>query len=114
MTRTSPSVYLLSHRELAIVLASLRLWQRAVPENNALDYSPLHFEADPPLSNAEIDRLCEKLNDGSKSDPFHDAIQQIRAILWSSGDGWDPKKSWDSETLDYVADVLENLGLKPR
>ena len=111
---TSPSLCLLSSRELATVLAALRHWQRAVPEKDAHAYFPMHFESDSPLSNVEIDGLCEKLNRGMKSVPFQDAIQRIRAILWSSGDQWDPRKSWDSETLEFVAEVLENLGLKPR
>lgn len=114
MTTPSPSLYLLSSRELATVLAALRHWQRAVPEKDAHAYLPSHFKSDSPLSNVEIDGLCEKLNCGLKFDPFHDAIQRIREILWSSGDQWDPRKSWDSETLDYIAEVLENLGLKPR
>ena len=114
MTTIPPSLCLLSSRELATVLAALRHWQRAVPENDARAYQPTHFRSDSPLSNVEIDGLCEKLICGLKSDPFHDAIQRIREILWSSGDQWDPRKTWDSETLEFVAEVVENLGLKPR
>ena len=114
MMRISPSAHSRSRRELATVLTALRHWQRAVPEKDARAYSPMHFKSDPPLSNVEIDALCETLNCGPQTDPFHDAIQQIRAILWSSDDRWDPNKSWNSETVEYVAGVLEGLGLKPR
>jgi len=52
----------LSARELATILAALRFWQRAVPEKDAAAYSPLHFESCRPLSSAQIDELCVKLN----------------------------------------------------
>src|SRR4051794_35148629 len=48
------------------------------------------------------------------NDQFTDAIAQIRSILWKSVDRWDPDKSWNSETLEYVAGVLEDLGLRPQ
>ena len=63
MSRSSPCrSSLLSERELATVLAALRFWQRAVPEKDAKAYSPLHFASCRPLSNSEIDWLCERLN----------------------------------------------------
>jgi len=101
-------------RELATTLAALRHWQRAVPEKDAHAYSPLHFRSVRPLSNREIDAFCEKLNCNDDANPFRDAIHQIRAILWMSADRWDANKQWDSETLEYVAGVLEDLGLKPQ
>ena len=115
MTGSSPSRSSgLSKRELATVLAALRHWQRAVPEKDAKAYSPLHFTSEAPLSGVEIDGLCEKLNLANSSDRFQDAINQIRSILWRTADQWDADKEWDSETLEYVAGVLEDLGLKPR
>ena len=63
MSRSSPCrSSLLSERELATVLATLRHWQRAVPEKDAQAYSPLHFASVRPLTAAEIDALCDKLN----------------------------------------------------
>jgi hypothetical protein len=45
------------------------------------------------------------------------AIEKIRQILWldmaRDGDRWNPDKEWDSETIENVAEMLEDLGLKP-
>lgn len=52
----------LSDRELATVLASLRYWQ---DEMARYDQSTLeHFQDVTPLTVAEIDELCERLNTG--------------------------------------------------
>jgi len=89
MSRSSPCrEQRLTERELATVLAALRHWQRAVPEKDAQSYSPLHFKAVQPLSHREIDSLCERLNTGNTTDPFRDAIDQIRSILWRTVDQW--------------------------
>ena len=49
----------LSERELATVLAALRVWQaNPVPPASVA----AHFEEYSPLSAAEIDELCERLN----------------------------------------------------
>ncbi len=54
----------LSDRELATVLAALRYWQRQ--SSKAVDaalLSPDHFEEScTPLTDREIDGLCERLN----------------------------------------------------
>lgn len=50
----------------------------------------------------------------TSNEQFADAIDQIRSILWKTVDRWDPDKSWNSETLEYVAGVLEDLGLRPQ
>lgn len=63
MSRSSPCPEPgLSERELATVLAAMRYWQRTVPDLFAYAASPLHFRSCRPLSSAEIDALCEKLN----------------------------------------------------
>jgi hypothetical protein len=53
----------LSDRELATVLAALRYWQHDLAENE--EEGPIgqeHFAEVTPLSVAEIDGLCERLN----------------------------------------------------
>jgi hypothetical protein len=54
-------------RELATVLAALRYWQQDLEDN---EYGPIsldHFDATiTPLTVAEIDKLCERLNAGAK------------------------------------------------
>ena len=47
------------------------------------------------------------------TDRFKGAVEGIRSILWETPGGWDPGKEWDSETIEYVAGVLEDLGLRP-
>jgi hypothetical protein len=57
----------LSHKELATVLAALRYWQQDLAENQAQGEVPIakeHFQEVQPLSVAEIDQLCERLNCG--------------------------------------------------
>lgn len=53
----------LTTRELATVLAALRYWQRNVEDNDDGPIDGEHFdEATTPLTAAEIDELCERLN----------------------------------------------------
>ena len=44
-------------------------------------------------------------------------MQQIRDILWmdlvDDQDVYNPDKEWDAGTIEDVASVLENLGLRP-
>jgi hypothetical protein len=40
-------------------------------------------------------------------------VNGIQAILWRDGDHWDVDKSWDAETIEHVARVLEDAGLRP-
>ena len=44
-------------------------------------------------------------------------IGDIQALLWldltKDDDCWEPDKEWDCETLEYVAAVLEDHGLRP-
>jgi hypothetical protein len=49
-------------RELATLLAALRLWQAS--QDYGEDLAPYigHFEEHQPLSSLEIDELCERLN----------------------------------------------------
>ena len=70
-SNTSPE---LSVRELATVLAALRLWQAGSHEPAELSE---HFDDCEPLSPAEIDALCERLNDGLPTDDA--TVNQRRA-----------------------------------
>jgi len=47
-------------REVATVLAALRYWQATVEDPK--EQSPDYFEEDEPLSDEEIDTLCENIN----------------------------------------------------
>ena len=57
-----PPISNLTDRELATLLAALRLWQAA--HEHGEDPAPYagHFAEAPPLSSLEIDELCERLN----------------------------------------------------
>jgi hypothetical protein len=50
--------------ELATVLAALRYWQRMTDEATRGNISE-HFDEEEPLTDDDIDELCEKLNVGS-------------------------------------------------
>jgi hypothetical protein len=45
-------------------------------------------------------------------------LSQIQILLWhdtnAQGDFWNPEKEWDSETLEFIAGVLEEQELRPR
>jgi len=68
MDASSPSSLCLTARELATVLAALRLWQEcreaeahpAIVDSRFAD----HFREHSPLAIDEIDALCERLNGG--------------------------------------------------
>jgi hypothetical protein len=48
---------------------------------------------------------------------MQDIISQIQAMLWldmgEKPQVWDPDKEWDSETIEWVAGVLDDYGLRP-
>ncbi len=52
----------LSHREIAQVLAALRNWQTDALNEDLVDAFARHFEDHAPLSDEEIDDLCERIN----------------------------------------------------
>ncbi|MHB1892726.1 MAG: hypothetical protein ACYCTZ_04400 [Candidatus Dormibacteria bacterium] len=54
----------LSDRELATVLAALRYWQGECGPEDAEAADMVHFDRCTPLTTAEIDELCERLNVG--------------------------------------------------
>ena len=57
-----PSVNIsITEREHATILAALRLWQEA-DEHNRGDLRDIAEEPGVPLSNNEIDALCERIN----------------------------------------------------
>lgn len=66
MNGDSTSLYALTARQGATVLAALRLWQVSHPDNLSRDDIPApfqnHFDEHSPLTAAEIDALCEHLN----------------------------------------------------
>jgi hypothetical protein len=52
----------LSPREVANILAALRNWQVDALNEDLVDAFAGHFEEHKPLSDEEIDALCERLN----------------------------------------------------
>src|ERR1700733_9042938 len=46
-----------------------------------------------------------------------DVVDQIQQLLWlergDSGERWNGDKEWDSETVEHVAGVLNEHGLRP-
>jgi len=54
----------LSDREIAQLLAALRNWQTDSLNEDLADAFAGHFEDHAPLSDEEIDGLCERLNFG--------------------------------------------------
>jgi hypothetical protein len=46
---------------------------------------------------------------------LEDIVDQIQSILWldPTTDAFDPDRSWDIETIEWVSGVLEDFGLKP-
>jgi hypothetical protein len=52
----------LSARELAQVLAALRNWQTDALNEDLAEAFAGHFEEHEPLTDDEIDELCERLN----------------------------------------------------
>jgi len=59
----------LTDRELATVLAALRQWQMDCEANPDELSDSVHFETHQPLTSAEIDDLCERLNLEERSTP---------------------------------------------
>jgi hypothetical protein len=57
-----PPISQLTDRELATVLAALRLWQAAYEHGEDLAPYAGHFAEVSPLSSHDIDELCERLN----------------------------------------------------
>ena len=53
---------MLTSRELASVLAALRYWQRGLEQADEIIDGGEQFSDQLPLSAAEIDDLCERLN----------------------------------------------------
>ena len=54
----------LNDREIALVLAALRNWQVDALNEDLADTFAGHFEEHEPLSDEEIDALCERINLG--------------------------------------------------
>jgi predicted transcriptional regulator len=54
----------LSDREIAIILASLRNWQIDALNEDLAEAFAGHFEDHEPLTDDEIDELCERINFG--------------------------------------------------
>ena len=58
----------MSNRQLATILAALRMWQTDVTDNEDFPAIPVDFGEffadDAPLNSDEIDELCEQLNCG--------------------------------------------------
>jgi hypothetical protein len=58
-----------------------------------------------------------KLASQLSHEEMEQVISQIQAILWlDMGEKppvWDPDNEWDSETIEWVAAVLDDYGLRP-
>jgi|GEM_PF-6888802 len=54
--------HILGRRPVVHIIAALRHWSREVPEDRQRDTMPAHFTNCEPLSLAEIDTLCERLD----------------------------------------------------
>ena len=65
----------LSDRDIAQLLAALRNWQLDIEEQDLVEAFSGHFEDYEPLSDEEIDDLCERLN-------FADNSQVITKAAW--------------------------------
>lgn len=52
----------LTKRELATVLAALRFWQTSMNQNNGPLLSDHFYNGVTPLTDDEIDELCDRLN----------------------------------------------------
>jgi len=52
----------LTVREKTTILAALRYWQDSVNDDQRASAMPLHFEDAEPLTENEINALCDKLN----------------------------------------------------
>lgn len=57
-----PHRVVLTDRQLATVLSALRHWQSN--RNDLIRVTPGHFDEHRPLTDLEVDRLCERLNCG--------------------------------------------------
>ena len=68
----------LSTRELATVLAALRLWQDFVRDGTDAAQGLDHFYDHKPLDASEIDELCERLN---CVPVVHSAKPQVKRML---------------------------------
>ena len=60
---------------------------------------------------AESECPLESLDDQQ----LFDIVSQIQRILWYNDreERWDPDREWDSQTIEWVAGVLEDYGLCP-
>jgi predicted transcriptional regulator len=65
----------LSDREVAQLLAALRNWQTDALNEDLAEAFAGHFEEHQPLTDAEIDALCERLN-------FADEGQETRGAAY--------------------------------
>lgn len=52
----------MNERQIATTLAALRHFQKTVPEQDRHGHYNEHYEEVTPLSDSEIDDLCEEIN----------------------------------------------------
>ena len=125
-------------RELATVLAALRCFQELLTQRNdsAVRRFP-HFADDEPLSAADIDPLCERLNCGGDAtcagtstaamlraeelprEALVEIVSDIQMRLYLDMDGagrefWNPEKAWNCcDVCQDVQNLLCRHGLVP-
>jgi hypothetical protein len=48
---------------------------------------------------------------------LEEIVTEIQRLLWldmsAEGEFWNANKEWDAETLEYIAAVLQDHGLRP-
>ena len=102
-------------RELATILAGLRFHQAENLAGNAeIATSCGTLE---PLSAAEIDQLCERLNTTPASHPTREALHRIHDVLYldldRNRDFYNPDKSWDADTTAAIAEIVAEVIPRP-
>lgn len=65
----------LSARELALIMAALRNWQIDTLNEDLVEAYAGHFEDHEPLTDDEIEQLCERLN-------FAGGGQVVKGAAW--------------------------------
>ena len=121
----SPGPLFLSRRELAAILAGLRLLQAQYSpeagerpnENAGADIQQIATDGGTvqPLSSTKIDELCERLNLGPER--VHSALQRIHDLLYldiqNGRELHSPGKACDADTLASIADIVAEYIPRP-
>lgn len=102
----------MDERQTATVLAALRHFQKTIAEEDRHGYYDDHYHEVTPLSDAEIDDLCETINTRNGPDQATEAAAAIRAIvsdLKHLGFGFPDAPISGADTVDVVNKYFEQL-----